>query len=160
MNAASGRWRRWAVKLVQHAAGVLPRTPSPWADAMQRELAYIEDDPAAVRWALGCVLASYKVRLTHWPRGSSAVVWRHVATGGALMLMIGLALQDHAGGQTAPPRLAVDEAACNSPDVSTELGSGTAVGVRRNDDSPGAGDPRSDCNDPSPAKDADTPSSR
>ena len=76
------------------------------------------------------------------------------------MLMIGLAFQDHAGGQTAPLRPPVDKTVCNSPDVSMEAGSSKAVRVRRDDDNPGAGDLRSDCTDPPPSKNRDTPGNR
>jgi hypothetical protein len=156
MNAGSSRWRRWAVTLVQHAVRVLPGAQSPWADAMRRELDYIGDDPAALRWALGCVLASYKVRLTHRPSGSVAVTcrqitWRQFATCGALMLMIGLALQDNADGQTEPPRPALDETACERPGVSGELRSDRAVSVRRNDHRT-ASHSRPDCPDPLASK--------
>jgi len=109
MNTVPGRWRRLAVKLARHAARVLPGAPSPWADAMRCELDYIGDDPAALRWALGCVLASYRVRLTHRPCFGARTAWRQVATSGVLMLLIGLALLENAGGQTEPPRPAFDE---------------------------------------------------
>ncbi len=119
MNAS--RWRRWAVKLAQHASSVLQGAQSPWADAMRRELDYIEDDPAALRWALGCVLASYRTRLIQRPWFSARTGWRQIATSVALMLLIGLALHDHAGGQTEPPRPAVDETTCDLPGASPEL---------------------------------------
>ena len=147
MNAASSRWRRLAVKLAQHAARILPGAGSPWADAMRHEIDYIDDDPAALRWALGCILASYKARLTHRQnfsaRGFSArATWRHVATSSVLMLLIGLALQENAGGQTQPPRPAFDETSCDLPGVSPEirprLRCGT-VSVPRNYDKPDAG---------------------
>ena len=121
MNAVPSRWRRLAVKLAQHASWVLPGARSPWADAMRRELDYIADDPTAVRWALGCLLASYRARLTHRPSFSAGHAWRHVATSGVLMLLIGLALQENAGGQPAPPRPAVDETTCDLPRASPEL---------------------------------------
>jgi hypothetical protein len=37
------------------------------------------------------------------------------------MLLIGLALQEHAASQTEPPRPAFDETTCDLPDVSPEL---------------------------------------
>jgi hypothetical protein len=160
MNAVSGRWRRCAVRLVQHAVCVLPGARSPWADAMRRELDYIGDDPAALRWALGCVLASYRVRLAHRPWSSAAVAWRQVATCGVLMLLIGLAFQDNAGGQTEPPRPVFDETSCDLPGVSTEVRPNSTVSVRRNDDNPEAGRLRSDCTDPLSSKIPDTPRGR
>jgi len=114
MNGARP-WRLLAVKLAQHAARVVPGARSPWAQAMQHELDYIEDDPAALRWAIGCVLASYRARLADRLSFSPRTAWRRVAASGALMLLIGFALLDNAGGQTAPPapRSAVDETTCD-----------------------------------------------
>jgi hypothetical protein len=119
----SGRWRRVAVRLVQHAACVLPGAASPWADAMRRELDYIADDEAALRWALGCVLASYRVSLARRRWLGARTAWRYVAASGVLMLLIGLALQDHAGGQTEPPRPAVDAPACDPKPAAVPAGS-------------------------------------
>ena len=140
MNAVSGVCRRLALKLAQHASWVLPGARSPWAAAMRRELEYIEDDLAALRWALGCVVASYRTRLTD-RLCFDARAWRHVATS-ALMLLIGLALLENAGGQTQPPRPRFDETACDLPGVSPEirprLRCGT-VSVPRDYDNPDAG---------------------
>lgn len=126
MNALPSRWRRLAVKLAQHAARVLPGARSPWADAMRRELDYIGDDPAAVRWALGCIVASYRARLTHRPsfttRGfKTRATWQQAVASGALMVLIGLALQENAGGQPAPAPPAVDETTCDLPHASPDL---------------------------------------
>jgi hypothetical protein len=104
---------------------------------MRRELDYIADDRAALRWALGCVLASYRARLTYRPRWNLGV--RQAAMGGALVLLVGVAIQDRAGGQTVAPRPAVDERSCD---------------LRA-----GAGHSLSDCNDPM-TKTPDTPSNR
>jgi len=111
-------WRRWAVKLAQHASSALPGVHSPWAEAMRREIDYIADDAAALRWAIGCVLASYRTRLMQWfnPRTS----WRQVAASSALILLLAVALYDSAGGQTEPPRPAPDETICD-PVASPEL---------------------------------------
>jgi pimeloyl-ACP methyl ester carboxylesterase len=142
------RWRRWAVRLARHAAGGMPGARAPWADAMRRELDYIGDDAAALRWALGCVMASYRTRLTRWPnfrawRFSAGATWRQVAASGVLMLVIGLALQDNAGGQTQPPRPAFDETTCDhlpgvTPELRPRLRCGT-VSVPRDYDRPDAG---------------------
>src|SRR5262245_49701458 len=119
MNAAPSRLRRLAVTLARHAAWLLPSTS--WAQAMRHELDYIADDKAALRWAFGCMLASYKARLTRRPRSSPRVTWRHVATSGALMLLIGLALQEHAASQTEPPGPVFDETTCDLPGAAAEL---------------------------------------
>ena len=100
---------------------------------MRHELDYIADDSAALRWAFGCMLASYKARFVHRPRFSPRAAWRQVATSGALMLLIGLALQEHAGGQTEPPLPAFDETTCDLPGVPPERGT---VSVPRNYDRP------------------------
>ena len=152
MNAVSNRWRRWAVKLVQHATCVMPGARSPWADAMRRELDYIADDAAALRWALGCVRASYRARLDQRP-SFSAPAWRQLAACGALMLLIGLALQDNAGGQPAPPPPAIDATDCDLPGGSPQTGANG--NVRRNDGNPDASRFRSDCAEPHPAKSTD-----
>jgi hypothetical protein len=141
MNVSPAWWRRWAVKFAQHSSWVLPAARSPWADAMRRELDYIEDDRAALRGAVGCVLASYKARLAGLPRIGARVgrgaVLRHAATSGAVMLLIGLALLENAGGQTEPPRPVVNETTCDrpniSPDIDPTLSSGT-VSVPRDMD--------------------------
>jgi hypothetical protein len=145
MNVSPGWWRRRAVELAQHASWVLPGAQSPWAEAMRRELDYIEDDRAALRWALGCVLASYRAGLAGTlstllrmrGRVGRRAVLRHAATSGALMLLIGLALLENAGGQTEPPLPVFDETPCDppniSPDIDPTLSSGT-VSVPRDID--------------------------
>jgi len=144
MKAVSSRWRRWAMRLAQHAACVMPGARSPWADAMRRELDYIEHDSAALCWAFGCVLASYRLRLAHRPFWS--VRWRHVAASGALMLLIGLALQERANSQTEPPRPALDETTC-ARGVSPQIAPNSPVSVPRNNGSADAKSFRSDCAD-------------
>jgi hypothetical protein len=114
-------WRRWAVKLAQHASSVLPGAQSPWAEAMRRELDYIADDGAALRWAIGCVLASYRIRLLQRPWFNPRTSWRQVAASGALMLLLALAVHDNAGGQTEPPRPELNEAGCDRPGTSPDL---------------------------------------
>jgi hypothetical protein len=121
MNAAPNRLRRLAAALARHATWMLPSAPSSWAQAMRHELHYITDDKAALRWAFGCMLASYKARFMHRPRLSPRIAWRHIATSGALMLLIGLALQEHAASQTEPPQPAFDETPCGLPAVSPEI---------------------------------------
>ena|SRR5436309_623638 len=147
MNEVSSRWRRWAMRLAQHAAGVMPGARSPWAEAMRRELDYIEHDQAALRWALGCVLASYRLRLAEGPLWSVRCTWRNVAASGALMLLIGLTLQVSAEGQTEPPRPGLDETTCDRPDVSPHVVPNSPASVRRNQAKANAERVRSDCPD-------------
>jgi len=141
MTAAPGRWRRLAIKLAWHASWVLPGT-GPWADAMRHELDHIADDTAALLWAFGCLLASYRARLTQLRCLGARVSLRYVGTTGVLLLAVGLALGGHASGQTEPLRPVFDETACDLPGVSPEirphLRCGT-VSVPRNYEKPGAG---------------------
>src|SRR5258708_36207308 len=101
MNAASSRWRRLAVRLVQHASWVLPGA-GPWAEAMRHELDHIADDAAALNWALGSLLASYRARLAQLRCSRAPVSLRYLGTIGGLLLGIGLALAGHASGETQP----------------------------------------------------------
>jgi hypothetical protein len=160
MNAVSSRLRRLAVTLVRHASWVLPTGRSPWAEAMRRELAYIDSDPAALSWALGCVLAAYRARLAHRSSFNRRAVWRQVATGGALMLLIGFALHDNAEGQTEPPRPVFDQTMCDLPDVSPQIGSRDARSVPRSLADAEASRFPPDCAEPSAAKIPDVPRRR
>jgi hypothetical protein len=129
MNALRG-WRRLAVKLVRYAALALPAAAaSPWADAMRRELDYIEDDRTALRWAFGCVLASYKARLVARSGSRTREVLRQVVASGALMLVIGLVFLENAGGQTEPPRPIRDEPACETPNTMSDMGRTPPSGI-------------------------------
>ena len=62
MNARASLVRRLAFALIAHAADVLPPLRSPWGEAMKHELDHIEGDVDALRWAAGCVIASYLER--------------------------------------------------------------------------------------------------
>jgi hypothetical protein len=115
------RCRRWAVKLARHAAWVLSGTQSPWAEAMRRELDYIEDDRAALRWALGCIVASYKVRLVTRPGVGARDIFRRAAASGALMLVIGFAFLGNAESQTEPPQPVLN-GTCGTPDGAADIG--------------------------------------
>jgi hypothetical protein len=115
MSRMSSRWRRIAVRTARHAAWVLPGARSDWGTAMNNELDYIADDRAAVRWALGCVSASYAARLVALARSCGRAVVRPVLAMGTL-LFIALAL-GHASDQarSAPPVL--QETSCERPDT-------------------------------------------
>ena len=149
MSALRG-WRRLAVRLARHAALALPVAPSPWAEAMRRELEYIEDDRAALIWAFGCVLASYKARLAARSGSRTRDVLRQAAASGAVMLVIGLACLENAGGQTEPPRLVPDEPACDAQNTATDTGqiaASGAVGIAPDAERP-ARPPEASCTDP------------
>src|SRR5258708_13278178 len=118
MNVLPGEWRRWAVKLAQHAAWVLSGAQSSWADAMRRELDYIEDDRAALRWAVGCVMASYMARLAALTRLRWRVSSRPVVAS-ILLLFLALAVQGHASGEASLP--VFEETTCDLPDVTPDI---------------------------------------
>jgi len=54
--------QRIAQSLAEHAARVLPPERVEWARAMQGEILHISNGWAALGWAAGCVLASYRER--------------------------------------------------------------------------------------------------
>src|SRR6185437_8491255 len=88
MSTIPGRWRRIAMVLAEHASSVLPRArlaPSPWADAMRRELEYIEDDRAALRWAIGCVATSYTAQFVVVLRFCGRILSRPLLAAGMLV---------------------------------------------------------------------------
>ena len=55
--------RRIADLLVRQACRAMPTERQIWADAMQNEIRHVTDDRQCLRWALGCLLASYIERL-------------------------------------------------------------------------------------------------
>ena len=134
--------RQLAVKAVQHAAWVLPAEYAPWADAMRREIHYIEDDRAALRWAVGCVVASYTKRLLLLPRVRARLLLKPAGASFMLILVLVLALEAHAHGQPGAFVPVFEKMACElpgiSPDIRPRLQCGT-VSVPRDYDRPGAG---------------------
>jgi hypothetical protein len=62
--------RRAAERLAAHASRALPRDKADWARAMTHELAYVCDDVEALKWALGCVAASYSERIKAMQTGT------------------------------------------------------------------------------------------
>jgi len=64
MNGDSSLVRRLAERLAAHTESIMPRDRAQWAQAMRRELDHVPGTAAALRWALGCVLASYIERMT------------------------------------------------------------------------------------------------
>jgi hypothetical protein len=55
--------RRIAVRLVRHAASVLPRGAASWGIAMRHEIEHINSNHDALWWAVGCVSTGYLRRL-------------------------------------------------------------------------------------------------
>jgi hypothetical protein len=63
MNIRRSVVRDFAVWLAAHAEKALPRSRADWASAMRNEVQHISNNHAALKWALGCVFASYRERL-------------------------------------------------------------------------------------------------
>jgi hypothetical protein len=118
------RWRRIALTLARHASGVLPRARSSWAEAMRRELDYIEDDRAALHWAIGCVVASYAAQFAVLLRAGGRVLARPILAGG-MLLSIALAL-GHAASLTEASVAPVEKTTCGVADLSPAIPAKTA----------------------------------
>lgn len=56
--------RQLAKALGRHARFIMPADRAFWAEALRNELAHIDDDGAALRWAFGGVMTSYLERAT------------------------------------------------------------------------------------------------
>jgi hypothetical protein len=66
--------RRISRAIISHVRVVLPESRSFWAEGMQNELAHIEDDGEAFRWAMGGVMTAYLERASGI-FGSAPVRW-------------------------------------------------------------------------------------
>ena len=59
---SDSRRRRLALRLVRCAARLLPRDQASWGEAMRSEVRHIEDERAALRWAVGALSAAGAAR--------------------------------------------------------------------------------------------------
>jgi hypothetical protein len=64
MSAPLSRRRRLALALLRRARQLLPTSRLDWAKAMQAELDHLGNDHDAIRWAIGCVVAGVKERIS------------------------------------------------------------------------------------------------
>lgn len=127
-------WLAW------HATRVMPPVRSTWAEAMRCEFEHVKEQPGALAWVAGCVVASYRSRLADlWSRHAYRAL-RRVAASGVAVVVIGCALENRACGQTPPP--AFTDTVCElphiTPDIRPRLRCGV-VGVPRNYARPEAG---------------------
>ena len=61
----SASFKRWlAQALLRRARQILPDSRLEWAKAMQTELDHLENDGDALGWAIGCVVAGSKERIS------------------------------------------------------------------------------------------------
>jgi hypothetical protein len=67
----SGTLMRWlAIRLLNIAVRLLPRSRAEWVRAMLSEMQYLENDRQAVLWAAGCCIASTKERVIAMQTGN------------------------------------------------------------------------------------------
>jgi len=92
MNEPSTLLRRLASALMKHALRILPPARASWGDAMKHELHHIEGDLEALRWATGCVIASYIERGGKMDQSFGTLVRRPSAFIPLAMSLIALAL--------------------------------------------------------------------
>lgn len=64
---------RIAHRITQHAAKVLPHRRSVWARAMLSEIDHLPSRAGALRWAFGCVVASYFERIGSMEFGTASI---------------------------------------------------------------------------------------
>ncbi|MFL6603565.1 MAG: hypothetical protein ACJ8R9_19870 [Steroidobacteraceae bacterium] len=64
MNEPVSLRRRLALSLLRSVHQLLPISSLDWAKAMRAELDHLEDDREALRWAIGCVVAGSKERIS------------------------------------------------------------------------------------------------
>jgi hypothetical protein len=75
--------RRFALRFVRHAAGVLRASRPEWAAALESELEHVPGHNRALLWAVGCVRASYTERYL----GRSRPLLTAIAVGLAFALL-------------------------------------------------------------------------
>jgi hypothetical protein len=65
--------RLGAMLLLELASRILPASRRDWARDMRAELAYVESDIAALRWAFGCLLAGIHQRVSAMLKFSASI---------------------------------------------------------------------------------------
>lgn len=70
MNAPVSLRRRLALALMRRVDHVLPTSRLEWAKAMQTEVDHLQDDRAALAWAVGCVIAGSRERINSMLSGN------------------------------------------------------------------------------------------
>jgi pimeloyl-ACP methyl ester carboxylesterase len=110
---------RMVAWLLRHATRVMPPGRAGWGEAMRCEFEHVRDQPDALAWVVGCVVASSRSRLAELRRHHLARALRRAAACGVLAVVVGTAFEDLACGQTPPP--AFTETACDLPHITPEL---------------------------------------
>ena len=128
MRAGSSFLDRLVAWLLRHAMRVMPPARSTWAEAMRCEFEYIKDQPGALTWVIGYVVASYRIGLTSvWQRRLGRTE-RRAAACGVLAILTGTALANRACGQT-PPLPAFIDTDCNLPHTAPDIRQRLRCGV-------------------------------
>jgi hypothetical protein len=86
---AGRRATKWLLRVARR---ILPASQGEWADAMEAEAAAISDDYEALRWAIGCVLASEAMQLWALLRRPSAFVPLMMSLAAITMVLVHAAL--------------------------------------------------------------------
>ena len=96
---------------------------------VESQVDYIEDDGAALRWALGCIWAGYRTKVTGLARRAWPVLSRPIAASSALIVIIALSLQGPAIGQTQPSSREFNQTSCDLPDLTPDIRSRLRCGT-------------------------------
>lgn len=73
MNRVDSLTRRLSLAVVRFSAHLLPTERAEWAAAMIAEVRHCDGDGDAVGWALGCVIAALKERISSMVKGNLRV---------------------------------------------------------------------------------------
>lgn len=73
MNKAVSLRRRLALSLLRSVDQLMPTSRLDWTRAMWAELDHMEDDRQALRWAVGCVVAGSKERISTMLAGNLTI---------------------------------------------------------------------------------------
>lgn len=142
MSGGPDRWKRLAVRLVQHAAYVMPPASSAWAAAMLREVEHIEGGVDVLLWAFGCLIAGYRSRLATARCFNSRKGFERCIIYATVMGLVCIGALNSAAGQIGRVQPVFQQAACDlprlSPDLAPRVRYGT-VSVPRNYAQPNLG---------------------
>jgi len=129
MSGGPARWRRLAVKLVEHAVYVMPPAKAAWAAAMMRETEHIEGSVDVLLWAFGCLVASYRSRLAKARCFGSGAIFGRCAACTMVVCFVCLGALNSAIGQTGTVRPVFQQTACDLPRLSPEVASRVQCGT-------------------------------
>ena len=121
MRVGPSRWRRLSLRLLEHAASILPSGSSVWSTAMLREADYIESDREVLFWASGCLAAAYRRRLSAALTPDVGRRFGRRVAYTAAMGVLGFGAINCASGKTIPGAPVFEQTACDLPDLAPDL---------------------------------------